>query len=284
MGDNVAMIERDIQLVDGRMLHVYDTGTSEDGRTPVFWHHGTPNLGQPPEPLFAAADRLGLRWIGFDRPGYGGSSVDAGRTIASGAGDTAQVADALGITRFAVMGYSGGGTYALGCAAALGDRVCAAVTLSAIAPYGASGLDWFAGMLPSGVAVLGTAAAGRSVRFALDRSGFEYDIAFTPDDLALFDGPWGWLGAVAGPALDAGPYGQVDDDVSYMLPWGCEPRAIDVPVLLLHGDQDRIIPASHGRWLANAIGSAERRVSEAASHFTIVREAESALEWLRQRF
>jgi hypothetical protein len=46
-------------------------------------------------------------------------------------------------------------------------------------------------MVPSGVAALGTAAAGREVRTA--------------------EGPWGWLGKVAGPALDAGPYGQIDD-------------------------------------------------------------------------
>ncbi len=77
------MIERDLRLSDGRTLHTYDTGIHGDGRLPIVWHHGTPNLGPPPEPLFAAADLLGVRWVGFDRPGYGGSTVDAGRTIAS---------------------------------------------------------------------------------------------------------------------------------------------------------------------------------------------------------
>src|SRR5437870_8225142 len=110
------MIEQDLRLIDGRMLHVYDTAPGESGRLPVVWHHGTPNLGAPPEPLFAAADRLGLRWVSFDRPGYGGSTVAPGRTVSSVAGDVAAAADALGIDEFAVMGYSGGGTYALGCA------------------------------------------------------------------------------------------------------------------------------------------------------------------------
>jgi hypothetical protein len=44
--------ETDLKLGDGRTLHVYDTGTDDaDGRLTVFWHHGTPNIGAPPEPL-----------------------------------------------------------------------------------------------------------------------------------------------------------------------------------------------------------------------------------------
>ncbi len=276
------MIQRDLQI-SGRTLHIYDTDPEKDGRLPVVWHHGTPNVGAPPEPLFAAADRLGLRWVSFDRPGYGGSTIAQGRTISFVASDVAKVADALGIDEFAVAGYSGGGSYALGCAAVLGTRVRGVLSLAGIAPYGADGLDWFAGMVPSGVAALGTAAAGREVRAALGASGFAYDTQFTAADLAFFEGPWGWLGKVGGPALDAGPYGQIDDDVSYTLPWGCDPGAISAPVLLLHGAEDRIIPASHGSWLASRCRSAVLRLCEGDSHFTIVSHAESGLEWLRQQ-
>jgi pimeloyl-ACP methyl ester carboxylesterase len=277
------MHERDVRVGDGRVLHVYDSAPRDGGRIPVVWHQGTPNLGAPPEPLFAAADRLGLRWVSFDRPGYGGSTVAPGRTTSSVAGDVTVVADALGIDQFAAMGYSGGGCYALGCAAVLGDRVRAVLTLAAIAPYGAGEFDWFAGMVPSGVAALGTAAAGREVRAALSASGFAYEAQFTADDLALFEGPWGWLGNVAGPALDAGPYGQIDDDVSYTHSWGCDPGDIDAPVLLLHGTEDRIIPASHGSWLATHCPTAQLRLGEGDSHFTIVNRAESGLEWLRHQ-
>jgi pimeloyl-ACP methyl ester carboxylesterase len=273
------MIERDLQLADGRTLHTYDTGG--DG-FPVLWNHGTPNIGAPPEPLFAAADRLGLRWVSFDRPGYGGSTVQRGRTVASVASDAAAVADSLGIGQFAVAGYSGGGTFALGTAAALGDRVRAVVTLAAIAPYGVDGLAWFDEMVPSSIAALGSAAAGADVREALHKSGFDYDAGFTADDLAMFDGPWGWLGKVAGPGLDAGPYGQIDDDASYTRPWGCDPTTITAPVLLLHGTADGIIPVSHGRWLAAHCPTAALQVCEGASHFTIVEHAEPGLEWLAE--
>nr|WP_062339356.1 alpha/beta hydrolase [Herbidospora sakaeratensis] len=277
------MIELDVEAAGGRTLHVYDTGPAEGQMLPVLWHHGTPSLGAPPEPLFAAADRLGLRWVGFDRPGYGGSDVVPGRTVASVAADTAAVADALDLGRFAVMGYSGGGTYALGCAAVLGDRVRAVVSLAGIAPYGADGLDWFAGMIPSGVAALGTAAAGREVRAALEESGFAYDCEFTAADLAFFEGPWGWLGKVSEPALAAGPWGQIDDDVSYTRAWGCDPGAISAPILLLHGTADRVIPASHGTWLAAHCPTAELRLRADDSHFTITGHAEEGLDWLRRQ-
>ncbi|HLU26988.1 MAG TPA: alpha/beta hydrolase, partial [Glycomyces sp.] len=108
--------EIDLPLSDGGRLHVYDTGG--DG-FPVLWHHGTPNLGTPPKPLFDAADRLGLRWVSYDRPGYGGSTSRSGRDVASAASDTAFIAGRLGIERFAVMGYSGGGSHCLASAALL---------------------------------------------------------------------------------------------------------------------------------------------------------------------
>ncbi len=160
--------ELDLELADGRTLHAYDTEPDDDATRSlvVFWHHGTPNIGAPPEPLFVAAARLGIRWVSYDRPGYGGSSPLPGRTVASAAGDVASVADALGIDRFAVMGHSGGGPHALACAALLPERVLAVVSLAGLAPFGAEGLDWFAGMAASGRASLSAAAEGARRRSA----------------------------------------------------------------------------------------------------------------------
>jgi pimeloyl-ACP methyl ester carboxylesterase len=139
--------EFDLELGDGRTLHVYDTGADDaDGRLAVFWHHGTPNIGAPPEPLFAAAVRLGIRWISYDRPGYGGSSPYHGRDVAAAAADVSSVADALGIDRFAVMGHSGGGPHALACGALSAERILGVVSAAGLAPFGAEGLEWFAGM------------------------------------------------------------------------------------------------------------------------------------------
>lgn len=81
-GDLPQVKEIDLTLGDGRTLHVYDTGEEDSERLAVFWHHGTPNIGAPPAPLFPAAGRLGIRWVSYDRPGYGGSSPHPARDVA----------------------------------------------------------------------------------------------------------------------------------------------------------------------------------------------------------
>lgn len=271
--------ETDLRLADGRTLHVYDTGGRD--RLAVFWHHGTPNIGAPPAPLFAAADRLGLRWVSHDRPGYGGSTPLPGRDIASVAADVAAVADALGLDRFAVMGHSGGGPHALACGALLPDRVVAVVVGAGLAPYGAAGLDWFAGMVPSGVASLRAAVAGRAAKEAHATSGAEYDPEFTPADLAALHGEWSWFDSVVGPAVRGGPGGLIDDDLAYVHSWGFDPARVTPPVLLLHGGRDGIAPVAHAGWLAGRCPAAELRRYPEDGHISVLRHAGSALEWLR---
>lgn len=278
--------EFDVHMGGGRVLHAYATGGSraaDDSRLPVLWHHGTPNIGRPPAPLFDAADRLGLRWLSYDRPAYGGSTRVVGRDAASGAAYARAVADALGVERFAVMSHSGGAAYALGCAALLAERVAGVVCATSIAPFDADGLDWFGGMIPSGVASLSAAARGLEAKEAHERSGAEYDPEFTAADIAAFDGPWGWFGSVVGPARAAGPDGLSDDDLSYVRPWGCDPARIEAPTLLLHGDADGILPPAHSAWLASRIPGAELRLYEGDGHISVLNHAEAALEWLAEK-
>ena len=209
------MKETDLELADGRRLHVYDTGADvPDATLAIFWHHGTPNVGEPPAPLLPAAAQRHIRWVSHDRPGYGGSTTLPGRDIASVAADVAAIADALGIGRFAVMGHSGGGAHALACGALLSERVIGAVSVSGLAPYGAEGLDWFADMGPAGAAELRAAASGRAALVDyLKSSEFDPEL-FTPADHAALKGPWHWLGVISGRAMEGGLGGMVDDDLA----------------------------------------------------------------------
>lgn len=279
----MAVRELDVTLDDGRVLHAYDTGERGDGRFPVVWHHGTPNLGCPPEPLFPAADRLGIRWVSYDRPGYGGSTPNPGRTVASAATDVCRIADALDIDRFAVMGHSGGGPHAMACGALLPDRVACVVSGSAPAPYDAEGLDWFAGMAPDPAASLRAAVAGREAKERYEASDEERDPGFIPADLNALVGGWSWLLDVVRPALAAGPAALIDDDLAAVAPWGFDPALMDVPVLVMHGGQDRMIPVAHGEWLAGHCPTAELRLFPEDGHVSVLNSAESALEWLRSR-
>lgn len=268
--------ELDLDLGGGRRLYAYDTG-ADPGRLAVFWHHGTPNIGAPPEPLFAAADRLGVRWVSYDRPGYGGSTPVRGRGMAAAAGDVAAVADALGIDRFAVMGHSSGGPHALACGALLPDRTTGVVSVSGLAPFGAERLDWFAGMAPSGEAALRAAVDGVAAR---ERHEGEGEPGFIEADWAALKGDWSWLLSVVGPAMESNAGGPVDDDVANVGPWGFDPATVTAPVLLVHGRRDRMVPSSHSEWLARTCPMAELRLFPDDGHISVLHAAEAALEWL----
>ena len=276
-----AVNERDLELSDGRRLHIYDAGLDGAGaRLTIVWHHGTPNLGEPPEPLLPAAVERGIRWVSYDRPGYGGSSPKPGRDVALAAHDVSAIADALGIGRFAVMGHSGGGSHALSCGALLPQRVLGAVSISGLAPYGAPKLDWFAGMGPAGTAELRAAAAGRRALEAyLASAEFDPEL-FTPADHAALAGAWSWLGKLAGRALDGGVDGMVDDDMAYVGPWGFEPGQVRSPVLIVQGGEDRIAPRSHGEWLARQISTSELWLRPNDGHISVLSSGEAAMDWL----
>lgn len=274
--------EHDIELPDGRRLHYYDTQAEEPQETglAVFWLHGSPSFGDPPAPLFEAAAARGLRWVSYARPSYGGSTARPGRDVAAAAADVVAVAGALGLSRFAVVGYSGGGPHALACAALLPDHVVATVTLACVGPYGAAGLDYFDGM---GVeAELKAAVQGRAdLKHHLTTNEFDPAV-FTPLDHAALQGEWDWLNATSGKAFEQGLDGLIDDDLATVRPWGFDLTAISGPVLMIHGEEDRMVPAAHTRWLAGHVPGARLRLSPGMGHISVLSaEAEAALEWIR---
>jgi pimeloyl-ACP methyl ester carboxylesterase len=275
--------ETDLELSDGRTLHAYDIGSdAADGRLAVFWHHGSPNIGAPPEPLFAAAEELGIRWVSYDRPGYGGSSPHPGRDVATAAADAAAVADALGIDRCALMGHSSGGSHALACAALVQERVLGAVIVAGLAPFGAEGLDWFEGFGPGGEAQLRAAATGRA---ALEKhlAQFDDEPGFTPEDEAALAGEWSWFIDVVRPALAGGMEGFIEDDLAGVGAWGFDPVDVVAPVLFLHGGQDQMVPSSHSEWLARRCPSAELWLYPEDGHISVLTFSQAAMAWLRER-
>ena len=273
--------ERDVTLPDGRVLHTYDTGpdSGPSGLT-VLWHHGSPQTGALPDPLRAAAAGRGIRLLSYGRPSYGGSSPSPGRSIGSAAGDVAQIVDEIGIDRFAAVGASGGGPHALACAALLPDRVVGVVTLAGPAPY-TSDFDWYAGMVSPG----GPRAAteGREARARYAQTDEFDENSFTAADYAALAGAWASLGADAGQAGRAGPDGLIDDDVALVSPWGFDVTRIEKPVLLVHGGEDRVIPASHSDWLVHRLPAAELWFRPHDGHISVLHAVPVALDGLRAR-
>jgi pimeloyl-ACP methyl ester carboxylesterase len=152
--------------------------------------------------------------------------------------------------------------------------------VAGIAPFGAEGLDWFAGMAPVGVASLRAAAAGRAAKESYQACAEHDPEMFTPADHAALSGEWSWFNDVVGPAVAAGPGGLVDDHLACVAPWGFDPAQVIAPVLVLHGDADRVVPSSHSRWLASHCPTAELRLSPDAGHISVLDAGEAAMDWL----
>jgi pimeloyl-ACP methyl ester carboxylesterase len=155
--------------------------------------------------------------------------------------------------------------------------------VAGMAPFGAEGLDWFAGMADSGVAALRAAAEGRAAKESYEASGAEFDPEmFTPEDHAALSGAWSWVLEVVKPAVEAGPGGLIDDDLAYVAPWGFDPARVVAPILLLHGGKDRVVPSSHGEWLAHRCPSAQLWLSPDDGHISVLHCGAASMEWLRE--
>jgi len=131
-------------LGDGRRVGVAVFGAREG--FPVIGLHGMPGSRLMYATVAQAAARRGIRLIAVDRPGYGRSGRRAGGTLLGYAGDVAGIAEILGLERFAVLGTSGGGSYALACAARLGSRLTRVGVVSGIGPLRTPGS--LSGMAP----------------------------------------------------------------------------------------------------------------------------------------
>jgi pimeloyl-ACP methyl ester carboxylesterase len=272
--------ERNVRLEDGRTLRVYDGASDEPDAFTLVWHHGSPQSGAPLEPLLAAAERRGMRLVSYGRPSYGGSSPLPGRDVASAAADVAQLADALEVSSFAVMGASGGGPHALACAALLPERVTGAVSVAGLAPF-TEEFDWFAGMVLDGA--LRAAREGREARVRYAESAeFDKD-SFTAADWAALSGAWASLAEDAGRAGAAWPDGEVDDDVAFAAPWGFDLTQIDPRVLVVQGGEDRVVPPAHADWLTRHCLRPELWLRPRDGHVSVLDACPLAMDWLGAR-
>ena len=119
------MEDQTIRLARGRTVGFVDYGTL--AATAVLWCHGGPGSRLEPAHLGPQARQAGLRIIGIDRPGYGLSTPQPGRTIAGWVPDALAVADHLGVGQFVTVGTSTGGAFALALAALAPERVLGVV-------------------------------------------------------------------------------------------------------------------------------------------------------------
>jgi pimeloyl-ACP methyl ester carboxylesterase len=276
------MAERtQVAAADGRLLDVEVSGPAE-GAT-VVYHPGTPDSGTMFGPLVQAGAERGLRHVTYSRPGYARSTRQERRRVADCAADVTAILDHLGVEEFFTVGVSGGGPHALACAALLGERVIAVATVGGVAPWGADGLDWLAGMGEENIAEFGAVQAGEEAlrRFLSeqvsqfggasgeDLIGAMGDLVSDVDRQALTGEYGDHLAHNIREALDDGIWGWFDDDMAFFAEWGFELGAIDVPVTIWQGEQDRFVPFAHGKWLAEHVPVARAELRHEHGHLSL---------------
>ena len=267
---------------DGRDLDLY-LGGPPDG-TPLVFHCGTPGAGVPYPTLVAELARRGLRYVGWSRPGYGDSTRQPGRTVASVTTDTLTVLDSIGAEQAWVMGWSGGGPHALACAALIPDRLLGTALIGCVAPYPADGLDWLEGMGEENVEEFSAALDGADALIGFKerawptmRSITAAEVADALGDLVddvdrgSIEGAFAeWLAAILREGLRESYWGWFDDDMTFVRDWGFDLAAIAGPVHVWQGAHDRMVPFSHGRWLVEHVGGARPHLLDDHGHLTLL--------------
>jgi pimeloyl-ACP methyl ester carboxylesterase len=255
--------EQTLELRDGRRLGFAEYGRS-DGE-PCFYFHGHPGSRFEAEVAHEVAASEGIRVVALDRPGYGLSDFEPDRTILGWARDVEAVADRLGLGRFAVLGASGGGPYALACGRVLPERVDRIGLISSVAPYQAAGVTrgmrwqnrvgFQAGARCPPLARLVMWSMARQLRRDPERTVDAIVSAMSPSDAEIARRPEvrQLLRADVTEAFRQGSRGAARDVVLLGRPWGFGLDEIRPPVLLWHGERDELATPEMGRHLARTI-------------------------------
>lgn len=271
-----------VALDDGRRLAGWESG---ENRAPaVLFHVGTPAAGIPFAPLVEDVRARGCRFVTYSRPGYAGSSRLEGRSVADCAEDVDALADALSLDRIHTVGWSGGGPHALACAALLPERVMSAATLAGVAPWGAEGLEWLAGMAEENHEEFGAARTGPEALERFLAPLVEERVHVTAetvaaglgglltevDRAALTGGFAEFLAETNRAAVSSGPWGWHDDDLAFVRDWAFSLDGVAVPVTVWHGLHDAMVPPAHADWLAEHVPGARRQTLLDEGHLSLV--------------
>jgi pimeloyl-ACP methyl ester carboxylesterase len=268
-----------LELRDGRFIGFAEFG--DPAGRPVVFCHGFPasrldgRLGE------AAATRLGVRLIAPDRPGYGLSSFQPGRRMSDWPRDVAELADRLALDRFAVMGISGGGPYALACAASFPDRVSAIGVVAGLGRVDIAGntsrmnsFARFSFALARGFPVLSqlfNRALAPMLRDSPRRTTRMLASQLPPPDQKVMSDPevFARYSASYREGFRQGGRGPALDMTLYARPWDFTIASIRAPFYLWHGDQDTTVPVAMGKWLAGEVPGCRATFYPDEGHFSL---------------
>lgn len=276
---------REVLLLDGRMLAYAEYGDL-DGE-PVFFFHGTPGSRLSGGIRNDAKADVGARVIAPDRPGFGASDPQPGRGFADWAADVAALADELGIEEYGVVGFSGGGPYALACAAHTPERVTRCAVVSGVGPPGTQRDGFgFERVLATACSVsphLGRPLVWLMARVVERAETFTDVVGERGNDLA---GPrHGETGRVFladfREGLSQGTKPLAAESSLLYGDWDFDPADVAAPTRVFHGDRDENVPLAAGERVASEVPDAGFTVYADSGHFQpVVERARDIYGWV----
>jgi pimeloyl-ACP methyl ester carboxylesterase len=255
---------RSVTLSDGRRLAYAEWG--DPSGKPIFYFHGTPSSRLEHHPDEDLTRARGARLITVDRPGYGLSDFQPSRNLLDWPGDVTQLADTLGINRFAVCGWSGGAPHAMSVAFKMPERVTQVALFSGASPFDIPGVT--DGMMVAEQAEF--ALAGRLPWRVVHQAWQLIAWDFRRNPQAAYDSLLGMMQGVereqfAAPAVRAvlqaaiteayrqGGDAEAWEDRLLMAPWGFGPQDVEIAVHTWHGTGDTMAPVPMGRALQHSL-------------------------------
>lgn len=289
----MSTVEHTERITDaqGRTIGYGDYG--DPAGSPVVLLHGFGDSRLTRHPDDARTAELGVRLITIDAPGIGLSDPVRERTQVAAAERVLPVLDALGIRRFAVLGWSAGGPRALAVAYRWPERITAVGIAAGFGPLDRKEFQaCVTRQMRQGTAMLRlmpwmarAAVAPLARDFAKDpRAGFEKHFGedTSPADRRLMEDP-----ALAGVFFEGvresarqGSVGLAQEMLLLGRRWGFRPEDVRVPAQLWYGTDDRLVSPATGRLLAALIPSARLTEFEGEGHMALFRHWAELLQTL----
>jgi pimeloyl-ACP methyl ester carboxylesterase len=281
--------DHDLVLQDGRRLAWREFG--DPAGVPVLALHGTPGSRLKFEITDRPARALGLGVVAPDRWGYGATHPHRAPSLAAFAADVRELADALAIARFAVLGVSGGGPYAAAVATCLPQRVSALALFAPVGPIAGEAIAMsvfhgfcFGRFARSRWAPRATFATFGAILRASPQLGMAIAMsrAGSADRAILAAGASGRLSRTFAEGLRRGPDGPSIDMLLFGRAWELPLAAATAPARLWLGSQDRHVPHAAARLLASRLPACIVTDLPDAGHLWIAENYSTVLGWIAE--
>ena len=271
-------LNKTIKLKDGRKLGYIDIGKS-DGK-PLFHFNGFPGSRLEVTILADRAIKKNIRVIGIDRPGMGLSDFKKNRTLLDWPDDVVELADALGIDKFAIEGISGGGPYVAACAYKIPERLTSCGIIS-----GAASKDleiekkmrifsvirifpWLFKLM------IWLQSRGMRNLEKAEKKMKESAKKFPEADRKIFDDPQilSLFVKETAEAFRQGSKGVYYEGKIYVKSWGFNLEDISpkLKVYIWHGEADEIVPVAMGRGMCKLIPNCEGKFYPGEGHYSTI--------------